>query len=304
MQSSRTPWVGCNIHLVSPPHVLLPPLLALPLPSPIQPPPLTTSLTTRRSGTPHWPSVSSHQTAPDWSANVSWQKGDILDPASYIHHLEGADAVIHSMGILLEADYKGVVSGRESPIKGLQRAFSTKKAGTQDPLHRREGERLAPQESDGQLTYEVMNRDTGQSVSLHTRLLLLTNCSRLPCARSIAEKSPRLPLHLRRRRHPYSACPLHHNQARGRVHHKHHIPLDALHLHPRPLSLRRLAHLHPTHRCGRWYCVHGEQCRGRASDVVDGCWGYQAVEGRSRGCCSCRGARRRRGSRARRGAGD
>ena len=71
-----------------------------------------------------------------------------------------ADAVIHSMGILLEADYKGVVSGRESPIKGLQRAFSSTKAGTQNPLERK-GETLKPMESDGQLTYEVMNRDTG-----------------------------------------------------------------------------------------------------------------------------------------------
>lgn len=92
---------------------------------------------------------------------MSWQKGDVLDPASYIKHLEGADAVIHSMGILLEADYKGVVSGKESPIKGLQRAFSATKAGTQNPLERKEGETLRPQESDGQLTYEVMNRDTG-----------------------------------------------------------------------------------------------------------------------------------------------
>jgi hypothetical protein len=67
------------------------------------------------------------------------------------------------MGILLEADYKGVVSGRESPIKGLQRAFSSTKAGTQNPLTRKEGEKLQPQESDGQLTYEIMNRDTGMS---------------------------------------------------------------------------------------------------------------------------------------------
>jgi hypothetical protein len=92
---------------------------------------------------------------------VSWQKGDVLDPSSYTQHLEGADAVIHSMGILLEADYKGVVSGRESPIKGLQRAFSATKAGTLNPLEHK-GERLQPMERDGQLTYEVMNRDTGK----------------------------------------------------------------------------------------------------------------------------------------------
>jgi len=67
------------------------------------------------------------------------------------------------MGILLEADYKGVVSGRESPIAGLQRAFSRTKKGTQNPLEVKEGETLRPMEKDGQLTYEVMNRDSGES---------------------------------------------------------------------------------------------------------------------------------------------
>jgi uncharacterized protein YbjT (DUF2867 family) len=63
------------------------------------------------------------------------------------------------MGILLEADYKGVISGRESPIAGLRRAFSTTKGGSQNPLTRRADEDLKPQE-DGQLTYELMNRDS------------------------------------------------------------------------------------------------------------------------------------------------
>lgn len=70
------------------------------------------------------------------------------------------------MGILLEADYKGVVSGKESIVSGLQRAFSSTKRGTQDPLNRGAGEELRPQESDGQLTYEVMNRDTGMLIFL------------------------------------------------------------------------------------------------------------------------------------------
>lgn len=61
---------------------------------------------------------------------------------------------------MLEADYKGVVSGRESPIKGLQRAFSATKAGGQNPLDRKEGEAIQPQEKDGQVTYELMNRDS------------------------------------------------------------------------------------------------------------------------------------------------
>jgi len=64
------------------------------------------------------------------------------------------------MGILLEADYKGVVSGKESPISGLKRAFSATKGGSQNPLQRKPGEDLKPQERDGQLTYELMNRDS------------------------------------------------------------------------------------------------------------------------------------------------
>jgi hypothetical protein len=64
------------------------------------------------------------------------------------------------MGILLEADYKGVISGKESPISGLKRAFSATKAGSQNPLTRKADEDLKPQEKDGQLTYELMNRDS------------------------------------------------------------------------------------------------------------------------------------------------
>ena len=65
------------------------------------------------------------------------------------------------MGILLEADYKGVITGRESPISGLQRAFSTYKAGSAgNPLDRKPGEELGTGEKDGQLTYELMNRDS------------------------------------------------------------------------------------------------------------------------------------------------
>lgn len=68
------------------------------------------------------------------------------------------------MGILLEADYKGVLQGRESIISGLQKAFSSSKLGSQDPLQRKEGEELKPKERDKQLTYELMNRDSGRLI--------------------------------------------------------------------------------------------------------------------------------------------
>ncbi|KAF2634509.1 NAD(P)-binding protein [Massarina eburnea CBS 473.64] len=122
-----------------------------------------------RSGTPHWPSITNTPTAPAWSTSISWEKGNILDPTSYTPHLTSTTAIIHTMGILLEADYKAVLSGRTSPITGLRRAFSASKAGTQNPLDRQEDERLEPQEKDAQLTYEVMNRDTALSLAASAR---------------------------------------------------------------------------------------------------------------------------------------
>ena len=80
--------------------------------------------------------------------------------------LKDADAVVHSMGILLEADYKGVLTGKESIWGGLSRAFSATKMGSQNPLKRGEGEELRSGERDGQLTYELMNRDSGRGASL------------------------------------------------------------------------------------------------------------------------------------------
>jgi nucleoside-diphosphate-sugar epimerase len=65
------------------------------------------------------------------------------------------------MGILLEADYKGVVSGKESIMSGLSRAFSSTKAGSSNnPLDREPGAELGKGERDGQITYELMNRDS------------------------------------------------------------------------------------------------------------------------------------------------
>jgi hypothetical protein len=65
------------------------------------------------------------------------------------------------MGILLEADYKGVLQGKEPVWSGLQRAFSSTKLGSQNPLEQKESSNLEPQEKDGQITYELMNRDSG-----------------------------------------------------------------------------------------------------------------------------------------------
>ncbi|KAK1769272.1 hypothetical protein QBC33DRAFT_532829 [Phialemonium atrogriseum] len=113
-----------------------------------------------RSGEPRWDTVTASSTPPPWAHRVSWERADIFLPAPYAPLLKGSDYVIHSMGILLEADYKGVISGRESPFAGLQKAFSPTKGRTPNPLERGEGEEIKPPESGNQLTYEMMNRDS------------------------------------------------------------------------------------------------------------------------------------------------
>ncbi|KAF2673799.1 NAD(P)-binding protein [Microthyrium microscopicum] len=113
-----------------------------------------------RSGEPKWSTVTSSPEKPSWSQQVKWQKANILQPATYISDLDGADAVVHSMGILLEADYKGVLQGKESIWSGLSRAFGAKQGADTNPLEQEEGTPAEPKEHDGQLTYELMNRDS------------------------------------------------------------------------------------------------------------------------------------------------
>lgn len=71
--------------------------------------------------------------------------------------IRGADYIVHSMGILLETDYKGVVSGRESPLTAVQRVFSGR---SENPLARGAGAAAPKPDSARQVTYEAMNRDT------------------------------------------------------------------------------------------------------------------------------------------------
>lgn len=65
------------------------------------------------------------------------------------------------MGILLEADYKGVLQGKESIISGLQRAFRPRDSSDRNPLEREIGESLPSAGNSGDLTYEQVNRDSG-----------------------------------------------------------------------------------------------------------------------------------------------
>ena len=96
---------------------------------------------------------------------MQWRRGDILQPASYAAHLDGADAVVHSAGILLEADYKRVVRGQESLLDAARRMYSAARPGASaNPLDEEPGESAEPSaEEKGPLTYELMNRDSGST---------------------------------------------------------------------------------------------------------------------------------------------
>ncbi|PHH85088.1 hypothetical protein CDD83_913 [Cordyceps sp. RAO-2017] len=121
-----------------------------------------------RSGMPRWDTVTSSPDPPPWSHQVSWESADMLRPATYAPLLRRADCVVHSMGILLEADYKGVVSGREPPLAALRTMFAASSAGRgANPLDRAAGEDIRPADPKLQLSYEVMNRDSAVALARH-----------------------------------------------------------------------------------------------------------------------------------------
>lgn len=71
------------------------------------------------------------------------------------------------MGILLEADYKGVISGKESPISGLQKAFAPVRDRGINPLEKKQGEDIKPANPKDQFSYEIMNRDSAITLAKH-----------------------------------------------------------------------------------------------------------------------------------------
>ncbi|RSL65612.1 hypothetical protein CEP54_004090 [Fusarium duplospermum] len=142
-----------------------------------------------RSGDPRWDTITSSPSPPPWAHKVSWERGDILRPATYAPLLNGADYVVHSMGILLEADYKGAISGKESPISGLRKAFAPVRDRGVDPLQRGQGEDIKPPNPKDQFSYEIMNRDSAVTLAKHAAA---ANVSSL-CYISAAGGAPVLP---------------------------------------------------------------------------------------------------------------
>jgi hypothetical protein len=126
-----------------------------------------------RSGEPKWDSVSSSPERPAWANSVEWAKADILKPSTYKSYLKDASAAVHTMGILLEVDYKGVVQGRES-ILGLLRELRSSGPGSQYALWTKQDDALRSIGQNGRLTYELMNRDSGWSIAMFIEPVLIS----------------------------------------------------------------------------------------------------------------------------------
>lgn len=89
---------------------------------------------------------------PAWARKVSWERADIFAPETYAPLMRGTNYAVHSMGILLEVDYKGILSGRDSPLAGLKKVFDGQKPASAPVSTTSQGP--------ARNTYEAMNRDS------------------------------------------------------------------------------------------------------------------------------------------------
>lgn len=90
-------------------------------------------------------------TTPGWKEKVEWQAADIFEPDSYKHLLGSCTAIVHSMGILMENDYKQYLNGS----KGISDLVSSALSGGKNPLE---------QKTQDVMTYEKMNRDSARTL--------------------------------------------------------------------------------------------------------------------------------------------
>ena len=83
----------------------------------------------------------------------------MFDPNSYRQHLKNARAVIHTVGILLEANYKKIVAAKSIPeaAESLQSCASTLFT-SENPLLQKELDSIP-------LTYERVNRDSAMTMA-------------------------------------------------------------------------------------------------------------------------------------------
>ncbi|KAI1303385.1 hypothetical protein EDD11_005413 [Mortierella claussenii] len=90
-----------------------------------------------------------------WAHKVKWAQGDSLDPSTYQDAIAGTRAVVHTVGLLLEENYKEVLHSQN--LGELAKNVQSTLQG-QNPLDTSK----APKSG---LTYEKVNRDTAITVA-------------------------------------------------------------------------------------------------------------------------------------------
>ncbi|KAI7816433.1 hypothetical protein BC939DRAFT_469168 [Gamsiella multidivaricata] len=90
-----------------------------------------------------------------WTQKVNWAKGDSLEPNSYKDTIVGTNAVVHTVGLLLEDNYKEILHSQSlnDLTKNVQSTFRG-----QNPLDTSKTPKSG-------LTYEKVNRDTAITVA-------------------------------------------------------------------------------------------------------------------------------------------
>lgn len=88
---------------------------------------------------------------------MQWVAGDSTDPESYKEIMDGVTDVVHTVGMLMENDYKKVVQA-----KSLGEAVSGAGAVLGQMLGMKDNGNPFKQDPRSKVTYETMNRDTGR----------------------------------------------------------------------------------------------------------------------------------------------
>ncbi|KAJ2661386.1 hypothetical protein IW148_003382 [Coemansia sp. RSA 1199] len=63
-----------------------------------------------RHGTPDRSAATQDRATGHLDNKVQWVKGSALEPETYKHHMAGCDAVVHTVGVLMENNYKKLVN--------------------------------------------------------------------------------------------------------------------------------------------------------------------------------------------------
>ncbi|KAI8146137.1 hypothetical protein BJV82DRAFT_600644 [Fennellomyces sp. T-0311] len=104
------------------------------------------------------PELLKHGGQPAWAEKVQWEAGDSLEPASYEHLLENVTDVVHTVGMISEADYKDVVGAKNlcDAASGVAR-LAGEMIGMRD--------RGNPLRETPRPTFEMVNRDTAVTMA-------------------------------------------------------------------------------------------------------------------------------------------